>query len=49
MALVTFSPLSVAEMEALASGYFSLIPNKEADKPVVTTELNFAEAAINSL
>ena len=45
MALVMISPLPVAEMEALASEYFSLIPNKEADKPIVTTELNFDEVA----
>ena len=45
MALVMISPLPVAEMEALANQYFSLIPNKEADKPVVTTELNFDEVA----
>lgn len=45
MALVLISPLPVADMEALASEYFSLIPNKEADRPTVTTELDFSEVA----
>ena len=45
MALVLISPLPVAEMEALASQYFALIPNKETDKPTVTTELDFSEVA----
>ncbi len=45
MALVMISPLPVAEMEALASELFSLIPNKEADKPAVKKELNFGEVA----
>lgn len=45
MALVLISPLPVAEMESLAQQYFSLIPNKEVDKPVVTTEVNFDEVA----
>ena len=45
MALVLISPLPVAEMESLAQQYFSLIPNKEVDEPVVTTEVNFEEVA----
>ena len=45
MALVLISPLPVAEMEALASQYFALIPNKETDEPTVTTELDFSEVA----
>ena len=45
MALVIISPLPVAEMEVLAREYFSLIPNKEADKPEVTTGLDFDEVA----
>ena len=45
MALVLISPLPVAEMESLAQQYFSLIPNKEVDEPVVTTEVNFDEVA----
>lgn len=45
MSLVLISPLPVVEMEALASKYFSLIPNKESDRPEVATELNFAEVA----
>jgi len=45
MALVMISPLPVAEMEALASEYFSLIPNKETNKPAVKKELNFGEVA----
>ena len=45
MALVLISPLPVAEMESLAQQHFSLIPNKEVDEPVVTTEVNFEEVA----
>ena len=45
MALVLISPLNLAEMESLARQYFSLIPNKMVDEPVVTTELNFDEVA----
>jgi protease-3 len=45
MALVLISPLSVAEMESLAEQYFSLVPNKEVDKPSVTTDVNFDEVA----
>ena len=45
MALVLISPLPVAEMESLAQQYFSLIPNKEVDEPVVITKVNFEEVA----
>jgi protease-3 len=45
MSLVLISPLPVTEMEALASQYFALIPNKETDKPTVATELDFSEVA----
>ena len=45
MALVLISPLSIAEMEVLASQYFSLIPNNEVEKPKVAYELDFSEVA----
>ena len=42
MSLVLISPLPVAEMERLAALHFSRIPNKEIDRPTVTTELDLA-------
>ncbi|HBQ02094.1 MAG TPA: peptidase M16, partial [Halieaceae bacterium] len=45
MSLVLISPLPAAEMAVLAEQYFSLIPNKNVEKPVVTTEVSFDDVA----
>lgn len=45
MSLVLISPLPAAEMAVLAEQHFSLIPNKNVEKPVVTTEVNFDDVA----
>ena len=42
MSLVLISPLPVAEIKRLAELHFSRIPNKEIDRPTVTTELDLA-------
>jgi protease-3 len=45
MSLVLISPLPAAEMAVLAEQHFSLIPNKNVEKPVVTTEVSFDDVA----